>query len=143
MRNQIRRDKRNRGFTLIELLLVMVILAILATVVVPKMVGRRAQAEESSAKTGISSISTALDTFEVDNGRYPSSEEGLTALLQAPGNMPNWHGPYVQRVTDPWGQQYMYVYPGQHNTNSFDLYTTHGGTDTSGNQINNWSNGTP
>ncbi len=132
--------RRNRGFTLIELLLVMVILAILAAVVVPRMVGRSEQAKEASAKTGISSIETALGTFEVDTGRYPSSDEGLQALMTAPGNAQGWHGPYITRPpVDPWGNAYVYVYPGQHNANGFDLYTTHGGQDTSGNQINNWS----
>jgi general secretion pathway protein G len=141
MRNQVKRNRRrSRGFTLIELLLVMVILAILAAVVVPKMVGRSEQAKEASAKTGISSIETALNTFEVDTGRYPTGEEGLQALMTPPGNAQGWHGPYISRPpVDPWGNAYVYGYPGQHNANGFDLYTTHGGQDTSGNAINNWS----
>jgi general secretion pathway protein G len=143
MRNQIRRNRRGGGFTLIELLLVMVILAILAAVVVPKMVGRSEQARESAAKTGIANLETALNTFEVDNGRFPSSEEGLQALLTPPGNTPNWHGPYLPKPPlDPWNNAFVYVYPGQHNTGGFDLYTTSGGADTSGNKINNWGNGT-
>jgi general secretion pathway protein G len=107
---------------------------------VPRMVSRRGQAEESAAKTDIANIETALNTFEVDNGRYPSSEEGLQALMSAPGNAPNWHGPYLQHPPlDPWKKPYVYVFPGQHNTSGFDLYTTHNDTDTSGNQINNWN----
>ena len=142
MRHRINRNAR-RGFTLIELLLVMVILAILAAVVVPKMVGRSDQAREARAKTDISNIGTALETFEVDNGRFPSSEEGLQALVTPPANMPNWKGYLKAPPMDPWNNLYVYQYPGQHNTTSYDLYTTHGGQDTSGNQINNWSNGTP
>ncbi|HEY8751495.1 MAG TPA: type II secretion system major pseudopilin GspG [Tepidisphaeraceae bacterium] len=140
MQYQHVRTNRNRGFTLIELLLVMVILAILAAVVVPKMVGRGEQAKESAAKTGITSIETALNTFEVDNGHFPSSEEGLGALMTQPGNTPNWHGAYLLHPPiDPWGSPYVYTYPGQHNATSYDIYTTSGGKDSSGNLINNWN----
>ena len=139
-RSQLRNHHRPRGFTLIELLLVMVILAILAAVVVPKMVGRGEQARVAAAKTDIASISSALETYEVDNGLYPTSDEGLAALLVAPGNAPGWHGPYLTHPPkDPWGNTYVYSYPGQHNTTGFDVYTTSGGKDTSGNEINNWS----
>jgi general secretion pathway protein G len=141
MRRYQNRNYRARGFTLIELLLVMVILAILAAVVVPKLVGRSDQAKIAAAKSDISNLESALSTFEVDTGRFPSSDEGLGALLTAPGNVgANWHGPYVQHPPkDPWGQPYVYVYPGQHNPQGFDLYTTKGGQDTSGNELNNWN----
>ena len=139
MKRYQRQLSRNRGFTLIELLLVMVILAILAAVVVPRLVGRSDQAKVAAAKSDISNIESTLHTFEVDTGRFPSSEEGLNALSQNPGNVQNWNGPYVGHPPkDPWGQQYVYQYPGQHNPKSFDLFTTQGGKDSSGNEINNW-----
>jgi general secretion pathway protein G len=139
MRYQPTRTNRHRGFTLIELLLVMVILAILAAVVVPRMVGKSELARVSAAKTDINMLEGALNTFEVEAGRFPTSEEGLAALSTRPGNVQTWNGPYVQHPPkDPWGNPYIYVYPGQHNTTGYDLYTTSGGKDSSGNEINNW-----
>jgi len=133
--------KRNRGFTLVELLLVMVILAILAAVVIPKMVGRGEQAKETKAKTDISNIGSALDMFEVDTGSYPSNEQGLQALVTNPGAQ-GWKGPYLQHSPmDPWGNAYIYKSPGTNNVNGYDLYSTgKDGKDTSGNAFNNWSN---
>ena len=130
-----------RGFTLIELLLVLVILAILAAVVVPKFVNRGQEARITAAKTDISNISSALDTYEVDAGHYPTGQQGLSALVTNPGDAIAWHGPYVKTVpNDPWGHPYVYQYPGTHNTNGYDLFSTGpGGTDASGNDINNWS----
>src|SRR5436189_4003991 len=91
------RKSERKAFTLIELLLVMVILVVLAAVVVPKFTGRSEQARLTAAKTDISAIENALDAFEVDNGRYPSAEEGLGALIAAPAGLQNWHGPYLKR----------------------------------------------
>lgn len=111
-----------RAFTLVELLLVLVILAVLAMVVVPKFTGRSEQARETAAKTDITNLETALDTFEVDCGRFPSSEEGLGVLLQAPAGVQNWRGPYIKRPPiDPWGNAYIYRYPGSHNQGGYDL----------------------
>lgn len=115
---------RRRGFTLLELLLVLVILLVLAGLVVPKFANRGEQARETAAKTDIETISTALDTFEIDNGRYPTSEEGLDALMQAPASLDNWNGPYLRREPkDPWGNDYVYRYPGQKNRDGYDLYS--------------------
>jgi general secretion pathway protein G len=125
MRRQLpRRINRVRSaFTLIELLLVLVILAVLAAVVVPKFTNRTEQARITAAKTDISNIEGALDTFEVDNGRYPSTEEGLRALVEAPAGMQNWRGPYIKRgiPNDPWGNAYVYRYPGAKNASGYDL----------------------
>lgn len=131
-----------QGFTLIELLLVLVILTALAAVVVPKFVGRGKQAKIVQATTDISSLGTALGAFEVDNGRFPTSSEGLDALRNAPGGLTNWHGPYIERavVNDPWGNPYVYTCPGTHNTDSYDLHSFgpdgHDGTE---DDINNWT----
>ena len=118
-----RRPRAATGFTLIELLLVLVILAILAAVVVPKFTGRSEQAKAAAAKTDVSNIEVAIDQFEVDAGRFPTTDEGLSALIAAPPNVKNWHGPYIKRglPTDPWGNPYAYRYPGQYNANGYDL----------------------
>lgn len=124
--NRIVRATRRSGFTLIELLLVMVILVVLAAVVVPKFASRGEQARLTAAAQDISAMETALDAFEIDNGRYPSTEEGLNALITAPSNLTSWHGPYLNKTgtpTDPWGSPYVYTYPGNHKQNGFDLYS--------------------
>jgi general secretion pathway protein G len=101
---------KRTALTLIELLLVLVILAVLAAVVVPKFANRGQQARDAAAKTDISSLETAVDAFEVDCGRFPTSEEGLGALVTAPSGVQNWRGPYIKRdiPKDPWGQPYIY-----------------------------------
>jgi general secretion pathway protein G len=110
------------AFTLIELLLVLVILGILAAIVVPKFSGRTEQARVTAAQTQISSFSTALDAFEVDNGYYPKGNSGLTDLLQQPRDAQNWKGPYMKDVPkDPWGNDYVYESPGKVNASGYDL----------------------
>lgn len=133
---------RERGFTLIELLLVLVILVVLAGVVVPKFAGRAVQARITAARTDISYLELGLDVFEVDTGRYPSTAEGLTALTQQPADVTTWHGPYIKRGVpkDPWGHPYVYKYPGDHNVNSYDLYSSGpDGEDGGDDDIDNWS----
>jgi general secretion pathway protein G len=114
-------QSRQRAFTLVELLLVLVILGILAAIVIPKFSGRTEQAKEQAAVTQIATFRTALDAFEVDNGFYPKS---LVDLIQAPSDAQNWRGPYLQTdqiPLDPWGGEYIYQRPGQHNKTSYDL----------------------
>ena len=117
---------RGGGFTLIELLLVLVILAVLAAVVVPKFTGRSEQARKAAAKTDISMLETALENFEVDSGRYPTTEEGLGALIQPPAAVKAWHGPYIKQnglPKDPWGNPYVYRSPGKQNPTGVDVYS--------------------
>jgi general secretion pathway protein G len=136
-----RRAARPAGFTLIELLLVLVILAVLAAVVVPKFTGRAEQARVAAAKTDLSALETALDTFEVDAGRYPTTDEGLNALLNPPSGVKSWNGPYIKKPPiDPWQNAYVYRFPGQYNARGYDLSSNgpdgqEGGAD----DINNWS----
>jgi general secretion pathway protein G len=112
--------KLRRAFTLVELMLVVTIIGILAALVIPKIAGRSEQARITAAYADIhGGIKTALDAFEVDNGFYPKS---LQDLVQQPSNARNWHGPYLESIpTDPWGNPYVYYYPGKHNTASYDL----------------------
>jgi general secretion pathway protein G len=141
MENRIFSRPRQSGFSLIELLLVLVILAVLAAVVVPKFTNRTEQARVTAAKTDISMLDTALDAYEIDNGRYPGSDEGLAALVSAGGASKTWKGPYIKKdvPVDPWGNPYVYRYPGTNNANGYDL-VSFGPDGREGNDdINNWS----
>ena len=115
----------HRAFTLIELLLVLVILAVLAAVVVPKFTGRSEQARKAAATTDIKMLETALENFEVDNGRYPTTDEGLGALITPPAQVRAWGGPYLKKgmPVDPWGRPYGYRFPGQINPGSPDVFS--------------------
>jgi general secretion pathway protein G len=134
------------GFTLIELLLVLVILASLAGIVLPKLTGRSQQAKITAARTQISQFEVALDAFEIDVGRYPTTVEGLRALVDKPtSDSDGWQQPYLRRgiPQDPWGNDYVYRYPGQYNQDGFDLSSYGpdrklGGDD----DITNWSDET-
>ena len=142
MSTQRRARRATRGgFTLIELLLVLVILAVLAAVVVPKFTGRSEQARIAAAKADIAAIDLQLDAFEVDAGRYPSTEEGLAALMNPPTNVKSWHGPYLKKPPmDPWNHPYVYRYPGQINVSGVDLMS-YGpdGNEGGGDDIGNWA----
>ena len=138
MMDKNRMAARARGaFTLIELLLVLVILAILAAVVVPKFTGRSEQAKQSAAKADIASMKLALSTFETDNSRFPSTEEGLRALIEKPGDLPGWKRPYIEGgklPVDPWGHPYVYRFPSTDAKKDYDLFSygadgREGGTD--------------
>jgi general secretion pathway protein G len=137
-----RRLDARGGFTLIELLLVLVILGTLAAVVVPKFARRSEQARVTAARTDISNLGVALDSYEIDNGRYPTTQQGLDALVNQPSGADDWNGAYIQRgvPNDPWGNPYVYRCPGQHNTDGYDLYSYgpdgQAGTD---DDIDNWT----
>ena len=134
------RFSHSRGLRLSELLLVLVLLAVLAAVVVPKFTNRSEQARIAAAQTDISVIEGAIDTFEVDCGRFPSNDEALGALVQAPGDVQNWRGPYIKRgiPSDPWGNPYIYRYPGTANTTSYDLLCTGPDGREGNDDITNW-----
>jgi general secretion pathway protein G len=119
---QTRMGRRaKRAFTLIELLLVLVILGILAAVVVPKFTDRTRQAQIAKARTDIKAMEDAIEAFNVDNGRYPTPDEGINILVDNISDLQGWHGPYIKYQLDPWGNNYQYVYPGQYNPTSFDI----------------------
>ena len=128
-----------RAFTLVELMLVVTIIGILAALVIPKIAGRGEEAREKAAYADIhGGIKTALDSFEVDNGFYPKS---LQDLIQQPSTARNWHGPYLDKLpVDPWGNPYIYYYPGKHNTTSYDLLSVGpDGKEGTDDDIGNWT----
>jgi general secretion pathway protein G len=119
---------KERGFTLIELMVVIVILGILAGFVVPRIMGRPEEARRMKARVQIESIETALKLYKLDNGSYPSTEQGLQALVEAPsvGTLPRaWrNGGYLEKgkvPNDPWGGEYLYLCPGVNG--EFDLFS--------------------
>jgi len=134
------RNPRSGGFTLVELLLVLVILGTLAAIVYPKLAGRSEQARNTAAKTQIAAFSTALDAYEVDNGYFPKGKGGLDDLITQPRDSQSWKGPYLKDIPkDPWGNEYVYEYPGKQNASGYDLYSMgpdgrEGGDD----DITNW-----
>ncbi len=138
----INRNHNRRGFTLVEMLLVLVILATLAAIVVPKFAGRSEQAKVTAAKTQISTFGTALDAFEVDMGYYPSSADGMNLLVNEPRNAQSWKGPYLKQTipTDPWGNPYVYECPGRHNDKGYDILSMGAdGRRDSEDDVTNWS----
>lgn len=116
---------QQNGFTLIELMVVVVILGILAAVVVPRVMDRPDQARISAAKTNINAIRSALDMYKLDNHVYPSTDQGLQALVQRPGSNPvppNWNRYMEKLPDDPWGKPYLYLQPGKHG--DVDVFST-------------------
>ena len=117
---QTRERNRKRAFTLIELLVVILILAILAALIVPRVVNRAGDAKIAKAASDIASLGNMLQTFRLDTDRYPTNEEGLQALMERPADVEIWNGPYSTKPipVDPWGNPYQYVFPGPYNEDS-------------------------
>ena len=136
--------RRSRcGFTLIELMLVIVIIGALAAMVVPRLAGRSEEARMGAARADIKgNLSLALRLYEVDNGRYPTTEQGLAALMKKPTGPPvpeNWKGPYIeQEPLDPWKRTYGYRYPGTHPPRDYDLFSQGPDGKESEDDIANW-----
>ncbi|HET9385025.1 MAG TPA: type II secretion system major pseudopilin GspG [Gemmatimonadales bacterium] len=121
-------DSRQRGFTLIEILVVIIVLGMLAALVGPRILGRVSEAKGATARTQIELLGLALDSYRLDNGRYPTSEQGLAALNETPAREPvppNWRGPYLRKTipVDPWGRPYVYRSPGESNPAAYDLFS--------------------
>lgn len=115
---------RKNGFTLLELMVVLLILALLATIAAPQVMKHLAKAKSETAKIQIDALTASVNYFQLDTGRFPTDQEGLKALTEAPANEGKWDGPYVQKkdsLIDPWGRPYSYKQPGQHR--DFDIFT--------------------
>jgi general secretion pathway protein G len=123
-------DRRRRsgvraGFTLIEILVVIVVIAILATLVAPNIFSNVGAAKSATAKSQIEMLGAALDAYRLDNGSYPTTQQGLNALWEKPtiDPPPNWRSPYLRKAVplDPWTHAYVYVFPGEQNPTGYDL----------------------
>ncbi|MDB5815465.1 MAG: putative secretion system protein GspG-like 3 [Rhodocyclales bacterium] len=112
---------RARGFTLLELLVVIVIIGLLAAYVGPRYFAQLGKSERGTTKAQIEALGKALDAYRLDVGSYPTTEQGLNALMVKPNDEPKWNGPYLQKAVpnDPWNKPYIYVSPGQGG--DFDL----------------------
>lgn len=130
------RGNNQSGFTLIELLVVIIILGLLSALVAPKFFGKIDKAKIKTAKAQIELLGTALDDFRLDTGRYPTTDEGLKALRENPGELEGWDGPYLPKPVpkDPWGHPYQYRCPGEHG--SYDLFS-YGGDGVEGGEKEN------
>jgi len=112
--------EKRTAFTLIELMIVIVILGLLATIIVPKIMSKPDQARHNTAKIEIKNIEAALGMFYADTGRYPTTAEGLAALVKDPGIKGYSPEGYLEKTKDPWGNPYVYIYPGTHDK-EYDL----------------------
>ena len=131
-----------RGFTLIEIMVVVVILGILAAAVVPKIMSRPEQARIEKAKHDIGALESALNIYKLDNYQYPSTDQGLESLVTKPSGSPqprNYKkGGYIKKLNnDPWGNEYLYLYPGTHT--DLDLYSLGPDGQPSDDDIGNWN----
>jgi len=139
--------KNNHGFTLIEIMVVVIILGILATYIVPKIMGRPEEARQVKAQMDITTLESALRLYKLDNGAYPSTEQGLRALVEAPNTEPiprKYHkGGYIEKgkiPRDPWGNDFIYLSPGIHDDYDIISYGADGvpGGEDENKDINSW-----
>jgi general secretion pathway protein G len=138
-------QRRTRSaFTLIEIMVVVIILGILAATIIPKFMGTTHEAKISAAKAHVAELESALERLYVHMDRYPTTDEGLKLLVEAPaGDDKKWRGPYIKQLrNDPWGNPYQYRAPGAHHTTSFDLWSRGAdnadGGEGNGADIGNW-----
>jgi len=138
------KNRQERGFTLIELLIVMVILGLLAALVGPRMFGKTGKAKQKAAKAQISLFETAVDTYRLDVGKFPTTEQGLQALREKPQDQPKWDGPYLPKQVplDPWGNPYEYRSPSEHGDYEIVSYGADGASGGEGedSDVVNWKN---
>jgi general secretion pathway protein G len=140
--------ERTSAFTLVQLLIIIAVVVVLAAVAAPRLLRQQEKARRTQATDDIDVLGLALDSYANNNGSYPSTEQGLKALWEKPIISPipgKWSGPYLEKpiLKDPWGNDYVYIYPGQHNEYDYDLlsYGKDGMTSGSGDNedIVNWT----
>ncbi|GHT25441.1 type II secretion system protein GspG [Planctomycetales bacterium] len=141
-RNTVRRS----GFTLVEVMVVLFILLSIAAIAVVNVLGARERANVESTKGYVKALASALELYSVHVGRFPTAEQGLNALMDAPGDLPDpskWSGPYLKdsaQTVDPWGSPFQYTSPGQRSRDGFDVWSFGpDGTDGTEDDIGNWS----
>jgi len=142
-KNFLRRTSE-QGFTLVEMLVVISIIALIMALVAPRVLNFLGESKVKAAKIQIQSIETALDLYALDTGHYPSSSEGLDALMQRPGGVTSWNGPYLKGnavPNDPWGRPYVYRSPGEHGPYDIVSYGADGKEGGTGAKpdINSWT----
>ena len=132
--------RRDKGFTLIEIMVVVIVLGILAALIMPQFMGTTHDAKVSTAKANVSELESALERFYIHMDRYPTTEEGLKVLVEAPAASENkWRGPYVKMLrNDPWGNAFQYRSPGVHHTSSFDIWCRDADGGDKATEIGNW-----
>jgi general secretion pathway protein G len=120
----MRRHFLRSGFTLLELMVVLLILALIASIAAPQVTKHLRKAKLETAKIQIDALGAAVDSFHVDNGRLPTTDEALKALIERPAGLPTWDGPYIKKkesLIDPWGEPYKYRVPGKNG--EYDVYS--------------------
>ncbi len=126
VKTDLSRRRSRPGFTLIEILVVIAVISLLAALVAPNVFRHVGTAKDAAAKSQVEMLGAALDAYRLDNGRYPTSEQGLQALWEEPSSDPrpnNWKGPYLRKPVpnDPWGNPYSYLCPGDNSPQGYDL----------------------
>lgn len=140
--------RKQQGFSLIEIMVVVVIIGILASIVVPQLMSRPDEARKVKAKQDILAIENALELYKLDNGFYPTTDQGLEALVEKPSSAPepeHWQ-PYLKSLPkDPWGRPYLYLQPGTHGDIDIFTYGANGQPGGTGNnaEIGNWTKSNP
>lgn len=140
-----KRKTQAKGFTLMEIIIVVIIMGLIAALVVPNLFKKTEKAKQQITKIQITMLEDAIKSFKLDTGRYPTSKEGLNALLEPPEGITNWDGPYLEKglPKDPWGRHYLYVYPGKNYIFEITSLGADGkeGGEGEDKDVNNWSTG--